>query len=63
MGDDRTKRGKPDRIRINVGQAHERRYWCKRFGITAVRLKEAVEAAGPMTKSVRKYLIYRLENS
>jgi hypothetical protein len=31
MPDDPKKRGKADRSRVNLEQAHERRYWCKKM--------------------------------
>jgi hypothetical protein len=63
MADDKRKTGKPDRIRINVNQDHERRYWCKAFGITLARLQEAVAKVGPMVENVRQELIERIEKA
>lgn len=55
-GDDLTKTGKQDDIRINVNQAHEVTYWTKKFGVSEAKLKAAVKAVGPMAKNVKKYL-------
>ena len=63
MTDDTTKRGKPDRIRINVRQVFERRYWTKAFGVTEATLREAVKAVGPMVVDVKEWLVERIENA
>jgi hypothetical protein len=63
MSDDPKKRGKHDRIRINVRQIFERTYWTKALGITQARLREAVAAVGPMVKDVKRYLIERIEKA
>lgn len=63
MSDDTRKRGRDDRIRINIGQVFERSRWCKAFGITQTRLKEAVKAAGPMVKNVKAWLIKQIEDA
>lgn len=56
MSDDKSKRGPADRSRINVHEAYELEYWCKEFGVTAEKLKEAVKAVGVMAVDVRRYL-------
>lgn len=43
MADDKSKRGKPDRTRINLSQAHERRYWCRKFKCTPIELMLATK--------------------
>ena len=60
MADDTTKRGKADRIRINIRQAFEIRYWTKAFGITKQMLIGTVKVVGPMVKNVKRYLINRI---
>lgn len=62
MSDNPAKRGKPDRIRIS-SQWHERRYWCKRLGITESQLRVAIAATGPMVKNVKRWLINRIKNA
>lgn len=62
MSDDTHQRGKPDRERIST-QRHELRYWCKRFGITQARLREAVKAVGPMVKDVKAWLINKIKRA
>lgn len=56
MPDNRTKTGKQDRSRINVNQAHELRYWTKKFKVSADVLRAAVHAVGPMVNDVEAFL-------
>ena len=56
MADDRTKRGKPDRIRINVHEKWEFDYWKDALGISGQQLGAAVRAVGPMVADVKAYL-------
>jgi hypothetical protein len=56
MADDKTRTGKADRDRINVGEAYELRDWCKKFSVSEGELKAAVKAVGPMAKDVAKKL-------
>lgn len=59
MADDLTKRGKADRICVNVNEPHEVRYWTKRFKCTAAELRKAVDEAGVMVKDVEVALSLR----
>jgi GNAT superfamily N-acetyltransferase len=45
-----------DRLKINVRDAWELRWWCRQFGCTEVQLKQAIEAMGAIAGNVRKYL-------
>jgi hypothetical protein len=45
-----------DRALIAVSQAHEVRYWSKKFKVTPARLKAAVAAVGHSSKKVGEYL-------
>jgi hypothetical protein len=56
MSDDKSKRGKADRIRINVHEDYEFAYWKKALRVSGQQLAGAVRAAGPMAKDVREYL-------
>ena len=56
MADDRSKRGPPDRTRINVGEPGEVAYWTKELGCSEAQLRAAVKAVGPMVASVRNHL-------
>ena len=54
--DSTNARGPQDRSRINVNQGHELRYWCKRFGVSADRLKEIVQKVGVSVTAVERHL-------
>lgn len=56
MSDDKTKRGEPDRSRINVHEEYELRYWTKELDCTPQKLKDTVELVGPMADDVRRHL-------
>jgi hypothetical protein len=56
MADDKSKAGKPDRDRINTGEAYELRDWAKKFGVSEDALKAAVKKVGPMAQDVAKAL-------
>ena len=43
MSDEETKKGSPDRDRINVHEKYELEYWSKKFGITPDELIVALE--------------------
>ena len=56
MADDKSKRGKPDRIRISTGEAYELQYWKKELGVSGQQVVGAVRAVGPMVIDVKAYL-------
>ena len=56
MADDLSNRGPADRIRINVNENHEVRYWTKELGVSGARLRELVKEHGVMAEDVRKAL-------
>lgn len=56
MADKLSERGRQDRIRINVHEDHELRYWCGKFACSADELRAAVAAVGPMAGDVEKQL-------
>jgi Protein of unknown function (DUF3606) len=37
MADDPTKRGRPDRDRIDIDEEYEVRYWTEKFGVSRVK--------------------------
>lgn len=57
MPDDPSKRGKPDRDRINVKQRFERIAWATKFGVTQGHLRAAAKQAGPMVSAIKAWLI------
>lgn len=56
MSDNLKNRGEQDRLRINVHEEHEVRYWTKELNITREQLEGAVKAVGAMAADVRKQL-------
>jgi hypothetical protein len=56
MADDKTKRGSPDRDRINTSEPYELRDWAKSLGVSEERLKTAVNEVGNSAEAVRRYL-------
>jgi hypothetical protein len=56
MSDDKSKTGGPDRARINMSEDYEVRTWCKKFGVTPDRLRDAVDQVGPLANDVEIYL-------
>lgn len=47
---------KMDHKLCSLKQPWERRYWCRKLGVTAERLREAVKAVGRSTKALRAYM-------
>jgi len=56
MSDDKAHTGTPDRDRINLNEDYEVRYWTRELGVSAERLREAVEAVGSSADAVRRHL-------
>jgi hypothetical protein len=56
MSDDKSKRGSPDRDRIDINDEDEVRNWTKSLGVSKEELQKAVQAAGPVADQVRDYL-------
>lgn len=61
MADDKKNTGNQDRIRVNVEQDHEVRYWTKKWSVTEAELRVAVrdvldEGHAPMVELVAKKL-------
>jgi hypothetical protein len=56
MSDDKTNRGKQDRVRINIHEDFEVRYWSKELGITPEELKEMIQQLGPSAAAIRQAL-------
>ncbi len=59
--DTKTKTIIADKDQINVNEPGELNDWADKFGITNVKLKAAVNAAGPSVKAVQIYLKKRQE--
>ena len=56
MSDNLSDRGNQDRLRINVHEEHEVRYWTEALGISKEELEQAVKAVGVMAADVRRHL-------
>ncbi len=56
MADDPDNKSQADRLRINVNEPHEVRYWTKELRLTEEQLRQAVQAAGVMAENVRRHL-------
>ena len=56
MADDKDMTGVADRVRINMQEDYEVRYWCKKFRVTPDALRDAVERVGPMVEDVQREL-------
>jgi hypothetical protein len=56
MPDDLTKRGKPDRDRVNVHEEWELRERAREWGVTPQQIKDAEKKVGPMVKDIKKEL-------
>lgn len=56
MSDDLGIKGPKDPLTVNVGQAHEVRYWCGKWNVTEAQLKAAVLAVGTSAAAVAKKL-------
>jgi len=46
MSDNLSKKGQPDRSRINMSEMHEVSYWTHKFDVTREELQEAIDKAG-----------------
>ena len=51
-----TKDQAVDRLKIDVRDAWELRWWCRQFGCSEAQLKAAIDTIGAIAGNVRKYL-------
>jgi hypothetical protein len=56
MSDDKTNRGPRDRARVNTSEDYEVRYWTQELKCSEAKLRQAVQAVGPMVTDVRAWL-------
>ena len=56
MADDKTKRGKPDRIRVNIHEPYELRDWANHWGVSQQDVIASVHAVGVMVPDVENNL-------
>ena len=51
-----TKKGQPDRSKINMQEHYEVKYWAKELGVSREQLRSAVDKVGNAAAAVRKEL-------
>jgi hypothetical protein len=56
MSDNLKIRQPLDAKKVNVHEQWELSYWTKQLGVSAERLKQAVQAVGPMVADVKRHL-------
>ena len=56
MSADLSNRGPKDRARVNVNEAWELSFWCKKFNCTEIQLCATAKAFGPMVTDLQKHL-------
>ena len=56
LADNLTKREKADRLRINMHETWEVKYWTKHLDVTKEQLQKAVDKVGNSAPAVRKEL-------
>jgi hypothetical protein len=56
MADNFIKRGAPDRLRVNVNERYDLKYWSHKWNVTYKELRYAVKQVGPAAEKVAKYL-------
>jgi hypothetical protein len=59
MADNSTKRGKPDRTRVNIHEPFEVAYWCAKWGCSEAELLSAAQSTGVAVDDVEARLIVR----
>jgi 3-oxoacyl-[acyl-carrier-protein] synthase III len=56
MADDKTRRGQPDRSKINMSEGYQVQYWTKHLGISHEKLQQLIDKVGNSAAAVRKEL-------
>jgi hypothetical protein len=56
MPDDKTNRGPQDRVRVNLSEDYEVRYWTEKFDVSKAELEKAVAKAGQSAAAVAREL-------
>jgi predicted RNA-binding protein YlqC (UPF0109 family) len=54
--DNLTKKGAPDRSKINMHEDHEVKYWTRELSVSKEELQKAVDKVGNSASAVRKEL-------
>jgi hypothetical protein len=58
--DNLKRRGAQDRARISLGEEHEVRFWCGKFGVSKAELEDAIHIVGSSAQAVADFLRKRL---
>jgi len=61
MADDLTKRGQPDRSKINMHEVHEVKYWTRHLGVTREELQRVVDRVCNSAATVAKEFSHRVD--
>ena len=56
MSADRSMRGKPQRLRVNIYKLSELRAWANYWGCTQQSVRDAVRTSGVMVEDVQDWL-------
>ena len=56
MSADTSKRGKPQRLSVNIRKSSELRAWAKYWGCTQQDIRDAVKTSGVMVADVQDWL-------
>jgi hypothetical protein len=56
MADDLKNRGAQDRVRVNVNEDHEVRYWTQKWGVSKEQLAAVVNKVGVSSEVVAREL-------
>jgi 3-oxoacyl-[acyl-carrier-protein] synthase III len=51
-----TRRGPPDRSKINMQEAYEVKYWARELGVSREELEKTIDKVGNSAAAVRKEL-------
>jgi len=58
-GDDKSKRGRPDRSRVAAGEPYEVQYFARKHGIKAAEARAILKEAGPSREAANALAIRR----
>ena len=56
MADDKSKRGEPDRSKVNMSEDYEVQYWTKHLGVTREELQKVIDKVGNSVEAIEKEL-------
>jgi len=56
MAESKTKQAQADKARVNINDADDLKFWADKFGVTPIRIKDAVASVGTLATKVEQYL-------